>query len=692
MKIINIYIMIIALLVGAVSFGQDVEFKKKNFKDGDDAAFKTAVDAIKEAEPFFTAGSQAIFEVKDPGLNFKKALQKFEIAQKFNPDNAQNNFRIGVCYLYSTSPYKGIPYIEKANQLNPACDPFMSYYFGYAMQLQGKFSEALEAYKKFEDGYKKADNFNKFTSQHKKECDYAKKMMADPVRCWIDNVEEINSEFDEIAPTIVTDASEIIFSSNRPNSNKPNEVGDYDYDIYISYNDDGKWEKAKLLPGSVNSSLDDIVNNLSYDGTRLLLHKDNGGQTDIYESELKGANWGTPVIMPIQISSSKADDMYGSYNHDGYNIYFARGNRTNEKGTSIMTSGMQSKMQKNYGTAVLVGEVSSLFNDGPVYLHIDGKTMYIASQGHESLGGYDIFISKKVQGSWTKPVNMGYPINTAYDDFFFAATANGKFAYISSNRPGGKGGFDIYKVTFWGAPKKPILDMEDYLLASIAKPIKDPKIEDVVDVNKISLTVFKGKTIDDMTEKPVEAQIDIIDNKTGSIIEQFTTNSATGKFLLSLTAGKNYGIAVKANGYLFHSENFDIPDNSDYNLVDKTIRLKNIKIGSKIALRNIFFDTGKSTLRPESNAELDRLVKLLKDVPSLKVEISGHTDNTGSASINDQLSQDRADAVVNYLKTKGIAANRLTAKGYGSNRPIASNATPQGKQENRRTEFEIIGN
>ena len=691
MKILDKYILVAFLLLGGLVSAQNVDFKRGNFKDDTDG-FKAATDAISKGVPLFNEGSLAVFEVRDPGLTFKKALIEFEKAQAFNPDNALNNYRIGVCYIHSTSPYKAIPFLKRAYELDPSCDPFLYYYHGNAMQLEERFKEALASYKAFEDNYKKSDNFTKFVSMRKRETGFAEKFKADPVRCWVDNMTTLNTEYDEIAPTITTDGAEMLFSSNRPNSNKPNEVGDYDYDIYISYNDDGTWEKVKPIPGSVNTSLDDIVNNLSYDGTKMLMHKDNGGQTDIYESVLNGANWGTPVIMPIQISASRTNDMYASYSHDGYNITFARGNENNTKGSNIMFSGMQSKMQKNYGTATPIGQVNSAFNDGPVYMHIDGRTMYIASQGHESIGGYDIFVSYRTQGSWSKPINMGYPINTPYDDFFFASTANGKYAYISSNRPEGAGGFDIYKVTFWGEPKNPIVDVEDYLLASIAKPIKDPQIEDVVSVNKVSLTVFKGITIDALTRKAVEASIEITDNKTGQVIERFTTNSATGKFLLSLTAGKNYGIAVKAEGYLFHSENFDIPDGSEYNLINKTIELKNIAIGSKIALRNIFFDVGQATLRSESNAELDRLVSLLKDVPSLKVEISGHTDNTGSASINDKLSQDRAEAVVVYLKGKGIPAGRLTAKGYGSSNPIATNNSAQGRQENRRTEFEIIGN
>jgi outer membrane protein OmpA-like peptidoglycan-associated protein len=685
------YIGLGAVLLSMGVAAQNVDFKRSNFKDQADE-FKIVKDGIDEADKFFQAGSEAIFDVRDPGLNFKSALGKYERAQKLNPDNGHNNLKIGVCHIYSSSPYKASPYIKRALELDPNCDPFLHYYHGYVLQLERDFDEALKAYKRFEDNYKKSDNFSKFVAMRKKECQNAKKAVASPERVWVDNVKEINSQYDEIAPSITTDGSQIIFSSNRPNKNKPNEVSEYDHDIFVAYFNDGTWGAPKPVPGKVNSNSDDYVNNLSYDGTKMLLHKDNDGQSDIYESSLVGASWGEPVMLPRQISSPKVNEVWASYNHDGYNIYFSRDSENRSNGFNVMYSGMRSKIEKNFGAATMVSEVNSKFNDGPVYLHIDGKTMYMASQGHESLGGYDIFVSYREQGAWTKPKNLGYPINTPYDDFFFAATANGKYAYIASNREGGEGGFDIYKVTFWGPPKEPIIDMEDYLLASLAMPIKDPQIEKSVEVNKVSLTLFKGMTIDAISRKAVEAEIEIYDNANGRLIEKFTSNSATGKFLITLTAGKNYGIAVKADGYLFHSENFDIPDGSEYSLVDKTIELKNIAIGSKIALRNIFFDVGKAMLRSESNAELDRLVKLMNDVPKLKIEISGHTDNTGSASLNEKLSQERAEAVMKYLASKGIKADRMTAVGYGSSRPVASNNTAEGRQENRRTEMEIKGN
>ncbi len=682
---------IITLTFGLMTFAQNVEFKSSNFKDDKDG-YKAAVDAIKAGDEFFTLGNEAVFAVQSPGMNFGLALREYEKAQKFNPNNAELNYKIGVCHANSSDQEKCIPFLKKAYKLDPECDPFLNYYYGFALQLDGDFSAAKKAYDAFANSYKKADDFSKFVSKRKKECQIATNAVASPVRAWVDNVKELNTPQNEYGPSVSTDGAELILTSNRPNGHTPNELGGYDDDIYISSLSNGKWSKPKAIDGPVNSESDDVSNNLSYDGTKLLMHRVVDGQCDIFESELKGADWTAPEKLASSISSSRANERFASYSADGWSIYFNRDNANRSNGYEVMYSSMQSKIQKNYMAAQMISSINSKFNEGPIYVHLDGETMYIASEGDGSLGGYDIFVSENINGTWSEPKNLGYPINTQYDDFFFSATANGKYAYIASNRAGGEGGYDIYKVTFWGTEKEPVTATEDYLLASIVNPIADNSIEESVTVKKKSFTVFKGITIDAISRKPVEAEIEITDNTSGKVIETFTTNSATGKFIITLASGKNYGIAVKAEGYLFHSENFDIPKGSSDNLVNKVIELKNIKIGSKIALRNIFFDTGKSILRSESNAELDRLVKLMKDVPNLKVEISGHTDNTGSAKLNEQLSQDRAEAVVSYLTKKGIAASRMTAKGYGPNAPIASNATADGRQQNRRTEFEITGN
>ncbi|RMG79624.1 MAG: hypothetical protein D6707_07840, partial [Bacteroidetes bacterium] len=475
------------------------------------------------------------------------------------------------------------------------------------------------------------------------------------------------------------------------NNHTPNELGEYDSDIYISEFDGKNWSAPKNAGAPLNTPQSEVASALSYDGQRLLLWKvgkDNASK--IYESQLKGTSWSEPKEKMSYIVSKEQNNSYACYEPLDIKIYYVTDKRGDK---NIDFSGKMAQTEGKWGRGVSAGHtINTKFHEGSVYIHPNGRTMYFSSQGHNSMGGYDIFVVHKNDlEQWTEPINLGYPINTPYDDMFFAATANGKFAYIASNREGGAGGMDIYKVTFWGPDKPFITDTEDFLIASKAQPIKNEIVAKPVKVEKNSLTVFKGRVIDAITRKPVEAEIEIVDNTKNEVISKFKSNSATGKFLLSLPAGKNYGISVKADGYLFHSENFNLPDDSDFNMVNKDIELKNIKVGSKIELRNIFFATGKADLTPESNAELDRLVKLMNDVPSLKIEISGHTDNTGSEELNQKLSQARAEAVMNYLKSKGISVSRMVAKGYGSSRPVDTNDTPEGRQNNRRTEIEIIG-
>lgn len=182
-----------------------------------------------------------------------------------------------------------------------------------------------------------------------------------------------------------------------------------------------------------------------------------------------------------------------------------------------------------------------------------------------------------------------------------------------------------------------------------------------------------------------------MDNSQNTVIASFHTNSATGKYLVSLPSGVNYGIYVTAPGYLFYSDNFDLPDTSSYKEVVKNIALQSLNVGSSIVLRNIFYDFDKATLRPESKTELDRITALLKTNVTLKIQISAFTDNIGTDEYNMDLSGRRAQSVVDYLTTNGINTSRLIYKGYGKTNPIATNETDQGRQYNRRTEFKIIG-
>lgn len=674
---------------------QNVEFKSANFKD-DKEGLKTAQENLKLGDEALEAGNEAILSVSEPGENFERALYFYLQAQDFNPNNAELNYKIGNAMLYTHDKANALAYLEKAVELDPDIDVDIYYYLGQAYHINEDLDNAELSYKKFKSEAKSKlfEFFEKWVNKYLDEIDDARYFMGTPERVWVDNLSEINTEYSEMGPCISTDGELLTFSSDRPNSHSANDYGNYDFDVYQSVWDGEQWGTVESAGDALNSINDEMTSALSYDGQKMLIYKTSDGQSDIYECVLQGYNWSGPRSFHKSINNEE-NQTASCYNSDGWYIYYVTDQRTgsNIGGYDIYRAGLQDPHNDYWAKGVSASRVvNTKYNEGSVFLHPDGETMYFSSQGHNSIGGYDIYVSYLYQGQWTEPTNMGYPVNSTGDDIVIGMTASGKYAYIASNRAGGKGGMDIYKVTFWGPPKQFLVDSEDYLLASIAEPVKDVQIAESVDVERKSLTVFKGKTIDYLTSQPVEAEIEIKDLGTGEVINTITTNSATGKFLISLPAGKNYAITVRADGYLFHSENFNLPNDSEYNLVDKTIALKNIAVGSKIALRNVFFETGKAEIKSESDDELMRLVDLLKQVPGLEIELSGHTDDQGSDDFNMKLSQDRAEAVMNWLIEHGIDAGRLTAKGYGETAPIASNSTSAGRAENRRTEFLITAN
>jgi outer membrane protein OmpA-like peptidoglycan-associated protein len=251
---------------------------------------------------------------------------------------------------------------------------------------------------------------------------------------------------------------------------------------------------------------------------------------------------------------------------------------------------------------------------------------------------------------------------------------------------------DIYMITLLGPEKETVMNTQDQLLLSSSILERESVIEPKLDRKFASnVTILKGTVTDALLKEPLNAVIVITDNEKNEVVSTFQSNSKTGKYLVSLPSGRNYGIAVTMEGYLFYSENVDLPKSKQYQEINKDIELSKLEVGQKIVLRNIFYDFNKSTLRTQSVAELDRLAKLLDVNPTMRIEISSHTDNVGSAAYNEKLSTSRALSVVDYLvEKKGIKKERLEFKGYGFTEPIAPNDTDQGRQLNRRTEFKIL--
>ena len=693
-KLIRFFILFSTAFVVHTISAQNIEFKKTNFKSNKEA-FKSALNNIKIADNFREDALLNIFNMKDAIIESENAILFYQKAYKFNPNSAILNFKIGSVLIFTNRKEFAKDYLDKAKVLSDKLPAEFSFFEGMSLQLDSKYSQAIQSFQNFIDNSKKKvlERYDVLVQKHIQECKEGLKIASIKNRVWVDNI-SINSSFDDWSPCLSSDGELLIFTSNRKNNNKINSVGFYDQDIYYS-NLSGRNFKLSSSLSELNTSTDDVSGGLSYDGQRLLIYKEEDGNKDVFESSLKGKYWSSAkrkMGEKLRGGNTNNDETFASFDPPDIKVYYIT-NGGYSKTKDIYFSGIMNKERNIWGQGQSAGIVNTKFQEGSVYIHPDARTMYFSSKGHNSIGGYDIFVSYVDElGHWGEPINLGYPINTPYDDLFYSANASGRYAYIASNRSGGKGGLDIYKVTYWGADKPMTSDYEDQLMSSIANPVSVKSVAEPINFEEKSLTVFKGRIIDGVTKKSIAASIDIIINKSGKLYTSVYSNSETGKFLLSLPAGENYGISVFSEGYLFHSENFDLPSGDGFNMISRDIELKNIQVGNNIALNNVFFSLGKSDIKDDSNAELDRLFILLSEIPSLKIEIAGHTDNIGSESFNLILSQKRADAVVRYLTNKGINSSRLIGQGYGQARPVESNDTKEGRALNRRTEFKITAN
>jgi outer membrane protein OmpA-like peptidoglycan-associated protein len=670
------------LAVGQPAVAQSVEFTKDRFADKEQ--LKLALREIKLGNEDFDA---------DPA-RFEAALPHYLQAQTLNPDNAELNLKIGEAYLHSGNKPAALPYLVKARKLDPQVSPHMAYLLGRALHLNARWDEAIREYQRAvpstDDRTEEAVTAAELT-RHIQECKNGSALQAQPTRVFIDNAgPEINSTGSDYGPLVSADESVMLLTSRREGSTggqRDKTSGGFFEDIYQAQLTPAKtWSKSRNLGPPVNTNGHDATVGISPDGQRMLVYlEDNGG--DLYEVTLQGAAWSKPQRLSNRINT-KYHESSASYSPDGRTLFFVsdkpEGGRGGRDIYRISLAG-DSK-------AVNLGPViNTPYGEESVFLMPDGKTMFFSSEGHNSMGGYDIFkTTLGANGQWSKPENLGWPINTPDDDVFLVTSASGRHGYYSSDRAGGLGGKDIYRITFLGPEKTPAFSQEELLLAGRAQPMKETVLAPAVAVATAQVTILKGVVTDALSKLPVAATIDVIDNTRNESIATFQANGLSGRYLVSLPSGINYGIVVRQDGYLFHSENFDLPATATYAEVVKDIQLKKLEVGVTIVLRNIFFDTGKATLRPESTAELARLLKLLEEQPALKLEMSGHTDNVGTAALNRDLSLRRAQTVVAYLVGKGILAERLTAAGYGDTRPVLPNTNKVNRQLNRRTEFKVV--
>jgi outer membrane protein OmpA-like peptidoglycan-associated protein/tetratricopeptide (TPR) repeat protein len=650
----------------------------------------------------FVYGQNAKKQLKNANSFFEQKLYKQAVpayleAIKIEPNNAEANYKLGVSYLNTIHQTKAMPYLQKAVSLNPQIAPDVYWQLGRACQLNHEYEKALTAYKE----HKKKINpkEDKEGLEMKKvdrkifECENGIEYMKNPVKAKIENMGSvINSSFEDFAPVITPDESILLFTSRRQGStgnlqdeDKNNEPFE---DIYISYRKNGAWTAPKNVGKPINTEGHDASIAITPDGNQIFIYKQENYGT-IYLSKFTQGQWSKPEELSKSINSKYGETSI-TLTSDGQTAYFTSDRPGGLGDLDIYV--VKKDKKGRWGEPVSLGPtINTPYSEDSPFIHPDGRTLYFSSKGHSGMGGFDIFkTTLKADGKWSEPEHLGYPINTADDDLYFVLSADNKHGYYSSEREDGLGDQDLYMISM-PEPEK---------LASVSsKDIKDEKttvkrkIAPVAKVESFNpITILKGTISDALTKDKLEADVVIIDNDKNEVITEMKSNATTGGYLVVLPSGRNYGIRVQRPDYLFHSENFDIPSSANYQEIVKDVELKKVAVGTKIVLRNIFFDFDKATLRPQSTAELERLFQLMTDVPNLKIEISGHTDNKGAAEYNKDLSERRAKAVVDYLVGKGINASRLKYAGYGFDRPIAPNDSDEGRQLNRRTEFEIIGN
>ena len=507
---------------------------------------------------------------------------------------------------------------------------------------------------------------------------YFSQIKNDSTKTSVKNIgANINSDFDDYAPVISSDGNTMYFTSRRPVTDKELKKNTPSKEhIFVSYFDtiNKTWSQAVLvesLKNPMSSKRNSSAIALLHDGKKMLLFQDDlYGNGDIYESQFIDNKWSYQLNLGDSINS-EAHESSASFSPDGNTLYFVSNRAGGAGGRDIWYSTKSANgtwsSPKNIGK-----NINTTKDEECVFAHPDGKTLFFSSKAHKSKGGYDVFKSEwnAKTNSWSLPTNLGAPINTKGDDIFYVQSANNQKAFYTSVDPKQKNSDrNIFEVLLSPVKK--------------TKPVQPVKYK----------IICKGLVTDQNNNILRSALVELYDQDAQKQIFQSHTNESDGAYQFQLDSINHLSIHVSSKGYTFYTENVYISNaslNKDTVIV-RNIKLKKISIGESFVMKNIYFDSDRSSLKHESKNELDKLIQFLNDNPEVSIEISGHTDNKGSHEHNQKLSEDRALEVKNYLMALGgIYSERIEYKGYAATKPIADNSSEDGREKNRRTEFKIL--
>lgn len=610
-------------------------------------------DISNKSRSFFEKGDEArVFgQTNDAIENFNKAIE-------IEPDYLKAHYLLAQIYHFQLKDYSQAAYhYQRVTEIDE--NQHNSYYFTASCWFyQGDYSQAENWINKYLS--KKIDDEAKIREGQllKESIAFAKEAKKSPVPFQPINLgPNVNSAYAEYFPSITADLSQLYFTVSNPNDRYPDE------DIYVALFENGEWQERESVKGINLIGSNEGAHCITQDGRYLFFASDrknnNKGRFDIYLSKKIGDDWKSPVNIGQTINTPNWESQ-PVITADSKYIFYVSSKAGGEGSSDIYYVEIQEK-----------GTFSEPINLGPVintpgieqrpYLHPDGKTLYFSSDGHPGMGKADLFKAEwQDDGTWSEPINLGYPINSAENEQAIYVSANGNLAFISSERKEGFGFDDIY---YFELPS---------------------------DIQPNNVVSVKGIVRDKNTNEFLKAAIQIIDLATNKTYKTLTSDEINGQFLITLPIEKNYAFQVNLEDYLPFSENFSLVDFKTDDLLTLEAEMIPISKGNTFILKNVFFAVNEYELQNESTVELDILVQYLQDHPTLKIEIGGHTDSDGSSSFNQTLSKNRAKAVWEYLVGKGIEASRISYKGYGDTQPLVPNSSPENKAKNRRTAFTIL--
>ena len=589
---------------------------------------------------------------------FEKATNVIvEIIQKY-PNFIKGQIKLSNLYIKTKNKDLAIKHLKYIIDNNLADQPKLTMTLADLLEEKGKYKEAVTYIKPLLDNKRLSPRNLKTVTRRFAELTFREYTYSNPVEFDPQSISDfINTEKSECLPAFNADGSIMIYTSiDQSAGRNKNE------DLYISTIDEnGNFSRGESIE-SLNTNENEGAHTFSQDGTIIIFtacnRKDSYGGCDLYISFYKNGSWGQVYNMGPEVNS-RFSDKQPSLSADNKTLYFSStriGGKGKEDIWTVRLINGKWTQAENLGSTVNTNQ-----NEGSPFIHADNNTLYFRSDGHIGLGDYDLFISRKNESQWSKPENLGHPINSKTNDGALFVDLFGQTAYYTSDKLNNGQHLDILKF----------------------------KLPDHLKPNAVSYLNIKVK--DAVTKKYIEANVKITNITNSKVIKTIKT---TNEGALMVIPKGNFAVSISKSGYLFHSENIDI-DRIKTHLDPIVFEIELLPIVDKgaickpITLHNIFFESGSSKLLDISNTEVQNLVSLLETQSKIKIKIIGHTDNIGEADDNLKLSEDRAKAVYSELIKLGIDSNRLSYLGKGETEPLAENDTQEGRMINRRTTFVV---